>query len=1016
MGVVTDETKVDNLVSQLVDKKVKKAIKKERKIRLAYNFCNPKEIFKYILDRVKRKTNKKAEIEITNKQKKQFMKKITNEVNKLLEKLENDFFEINKFVVGGDFSEDKIIKEFENDDYFIPSSFYCLIKCIEKYLGVRIAKDSVEPIGMSINKFKSVLEKEKIKINDCPSIFYFNERELKMEKIEPFVNNKRAAIFLFRIKRNLYHSVLIKNKGKVDLDDYKNIIEKIDYEKTYELRNETLKIEKPAIKNRDKYFYVYDIETSALEIDGELVKLVPEGIALMKVDEKKDCERDDVVTFIGNDCFEKMFDYLSENEPNRVIKIFAHNGGRFDNLYVKNMKNIKIKQQIKVSGIIKKLVVLYNKKEFVFLDSFSFLQASLKMSCQYFQTEKKEEFDIACKSHEWFENNRKWIKYMKNDAFVLGQIMKKFESYLNQFGESVTTNTGIASISWNILTKTCYSLNMAYILKCPVTKMFIRNSCYGGRVLHYRNRFIANVTKIRGKTSKGLVSLDGNSLYPSAMYIGEYPIGRPIIFPEEKLCVGIIKLLIEKGFLFIAEVEIDGMNIRYPLLPYRNEKGIIMYKSGLFSGVYNSIDLEEALNDGYKIKKVKKLIFWENKTRMFKNLIKNFYEKRKELKKEKNPMEYVLKIALNSMYGKFLETIKTCYKYNENSLNPLDEIKEISKLPNGQYEFKVDHIIKINKKPIQIASFILSYARKIMNNLIRKVGPENIFYSDTDSIYCTIESAKGIELNNDLCGFKNDYGENAVIKEAYFLDVKRYLVIFSKPVENRKFKAKFNGLNFVNILQTKDYATNEDCELEKIRNIYETLYNNPGKEMTIIQNRWIRKMNSVFINQKEMEYYINPEERGKWVYGKWYPIDYIFDDKRKMLGPITKFENTNKTPSDFCLINNNIYSALPLVYEKLNKDFICRPVKKLEKLTINSTHSNYVIDENKQIYYRRLKKKKNGYFFEVYEINEYGPIRKLKEKETPKKLFYLYVMKDGNNIFPRITKEEYEKIKDFFKL
>jgi hypothetical protein len=252
----------------------------------------------------------------------------------------------------------------------------------------------------------------------------------------------------------------------------------------------------------------------------------------MKVNVGVTPKTEEVVSCIGYDCFTQMLDQISKNEKENKILIYAHNGGRFDNIYVKQINGVKILNQIKSGGSIKCLEIEYNKKIFSFMDSYAFLLDTLKNCCFTFKTELKTEFDIVNKDTEWFKNNTEWIPYMKQDVLVLGQILNKFEQYINKLNESITTTVGVASLAWRIICKSSYGMKRMYISTDPATQMFIKDSCYGGRILHYRKKFIAGKTLIREKKSKGLVSLDKNSLYPFGMFIGEYPIGTHQVIDE----------------------------------------------------------------------------------------------------------------------------------------------------------------------------------------------------------------------------------------------------------------------------------------------------------------------------------------------------------------------------------------------------------------------------------------------------------------------------------------------------
>ena len=711
------------------------------------------------------------------------------------------------------------IKEINNDKMFIPSSYYCGLKCLANFFNVdfkNINTKGFNPFSITTNKLYESVEKIfKKKDSEAPSIvkMFTEGKEIKLKTIDKNAINKVGkCIILIPIRMTEYHAVLYNSDNLKEIN-VKDILNSMIVTEQKELSAENVSLQLPVIKNPKKVFYVYDIETSS-KINKKLIDKVehneriqiPEGCAFMKIDISKPFEylrREQIKVYKGKNCIKKMLYHISMIEFFAdEVQIFAHNGGAFDNIYVKAIKGVELISEFKSGISIKQIELKYNNMKFLFKDSCAYMQAPLKDCSKYFKIDQhKQDFDIVNKSHEWFQTNEEWEGYLIQDVLVLGMVCYKFEECLLELGESMTLTCGIASVAWRIKSKTCFGLTRTKIFKNPVTERFVRDSCYGGRLLHYKKRFEKNKTLINGKTSRGLVSLDGNSLYPSAMYKGRYPVGEARIMTEKQCNTTILrKFLFEQDILFIAEVELDTHNARYPLLPYKTEENNLIYRAGKITGVYNSVDLKEALNDGYELKKVIRGLYWNESSRIYDNCIEFMYNQRLKLKKEGNGMEYVIKIIVNSMYGKNLEMIDSETIFS-NEVELKDKISTSELLKNGQYQHNVKLLNPIYRKPLHLGSFILAYARKIMNNFIREIGVENVFYSDTDSIYVPIEAVEKstIVMNDDICGVKNDYGDGMIIEEAIFLDLKRYYLGFNKPdKKGNSFKCKFNGINFKN--------------------------------------------------------------------------------------------------------------------------------------------------------------------------------------------------------------------------
>ena len=90
-------------------------------------------------------------------------------------------------------------------------------------------------------------------------------------------------------------------------------------------------------------------------------------------------------------------------------------------------------------------------------------------------------------------------------------------------------------------------------------------------------------------------------------------------------------------------------------------------------------------------------------------------------------------------------------------MNEYDErVLDYQKINHGNYIVKMkddegleDEIKKANTLPLQLAVFILSNSKRIMNNFIHAIDgfyTNDVYYTDTDSLY--IESKHWEKLNN----------------------------------------------------------------------------------------------------------------------------------------------------------------------------------------------------------------------------------------------------------------------------
>ena len=132
-----------------------------------------------------------------------------------------------------------------------------------------------------------------------------------------------------------------------------------------------------------------------------------------------------------------------------------------------------------------------------------------------------------------------------------------------------------------------------------------------------------------------MIDTDVNSLYPAAMKI-EFPIGIPNSLREITTSLKYFNELIEndgkcpKVGIYIVEY-ITNKNLIDRILP-RREEGRLMWDLRDGCGTYNSVDIDNALANGYKINIVEGY-YWEQTDNVFGNYINYLYEFKKNAKK-----------------------------------------------------------------------------------------------------------------------------------------------------------------------------------------------------------------------------------------------------------------------------------------------------------------------------------------------------------------------------------------------
>jgi hypothetical protein len=241
--------------------------------------------------------------------------------------------------------------------------------------------------------------------------------------------------------------------------------------------------------------------------------------------------------------------------------------------------------------------------------------------------------------------------------------------------------------------------------------------------------------------NKILKCYDVNSLYPSQMRDKPMPIGKPTYFN------GNIRSVDPNAFGFFYCEIIAPDNIKHPIIQthVKTNSGIrTISPLGQWEDMIFSEEMDNAIKYGYQFN-----ILWGytfKKGFIFKEYVDFLYSLRQQYPKS-HPMNFIAKILLNSLYGRFgmddnfLEVNiihKDYYSDFENRF--LDNILSTEEL--GDYKLVTHKTIEENINndeathniSIGIAAAITAYARIHMSQF--KNNPDiNLYYTDTDSIY-----------------------------------------------------------------------------------------------------------------------------------------------------------------------------------------------------------------------------------------------------------------------------------------
>lgn len=338
----------------------------------------------------------------------------------------------------------------------------------------------------------------------------------------------------------------------------------------------------------------------------------------------------------------------------------------------------------------------------------------------------------------------------------------------------------------------------------------------------------------KGKDVGVGVVLDVNSLYPSVMYKEPMPIGEPILYQgkyvEDKvypLYIQMISCCFELKEGMIPTIQIKGSHfIENEYL--ENSEGEIV------TLVLSSVDLKLFL-EHYNVYELTYECGWKFKA--MNGIFTEYIDKWIKVKKESTingnkGMRALAKLMLNSLYGKFSQSLEIQSKYPY--------------LENGIVKYYLSDKEDRNGLYLPIGIFITSYAREktirtsqsIKDYSIKKYGKDLYYYSDTDSIHTGL-SIEELEKFCDIDPVElGCWKHESTFKKARFIRQKCYLELIDdevkiccagmpkecyKYVEWEKFKQGFTcggKLTFKHVvggvkLVETDFTIKYDKELKK---------------------------------------------------------------------------------------------------------------------------------------------------------------------------------------------------------
>lgn len=499
-------------------------------------------------------------------------------------------------------------------------------------------------------------------------------------------------------------------------------------------------------------------------------------------------------------------------------------------------------------------------------------------------------------------NNNMWnirtetVKYCNQDVVTLHEVINSFSYYIfDKFNINIHRTPTISSLAFVIFRSNFLDSKKVQI---PVLT--------GELYKDIRMSYIGGLVDVYKPIATNIMEYDVNSLYPFVMKEQMMPVGKPVYFEGnlddvKELDFSELEnkdLLNPFGFFFV-EVE-SPLDINVPILPVKKidfrTGNHTVTPIGKWTGWYFSEEINNAKKYGYKFNILKGYLF--EKQNIFKDYVDFLYGIKKEYSNDsKHPLYLIVKLLLNSLYGKFgmnpvLEshTIINNDKIVEFSVfnkitsqtslsNELSLISYFKKdfIKNSKLNIK-DSSIKegVKNVSISIASAVTAYARNYMSFFKAEQDGLHLYYTDTDSIF-TSKPLDPQFVGAELGQFKH-VNE---IEQGVFLAPKTYAIV-AKTGENkleRQLIVKFKGL------QVKKLDT--PISIDKMLDLLIK-----DHSLSITQEKWFRDIGKgeITVKQSDFNYKLKPDSKNL---------------KREMIYENDKFINTKPIKIDYKLTADN---------------------------------------------------------------------------------------------------------------
>lgn len=424
----------------------------------------------------------------------------------------------------------------------------------------------------------------------------------------------------------------------------------------------------------------------------------------------------DTVVFRSIEVFKNWF--ISLQPVREEIIIYAHNWN-FDYTVIDGSGIFQSLGYDLVNVIIAPIpfALVYRKQSsrITLIDTLNYFKLSLEEIGRYLGFKKLTDIKLGVYSEDL-------LRYCIRDVEIIEKAVLSLIRYLvtNDLAGLGYTTSGIAFNT--------------YIRRFMPIKIMIHeedNKIDPGRLSYFGGRNeCMRIGVFKGK----IRLLDINSQYPYVMRENSFPIRvRHIRYPKYP---NELEALIKKHTI-TAKVD---LNTDIPAYPVKlNDR--TCFPIGSFTSYLSTPELLYALEHDH-IRKVHFMLVYDS-GKIFRDYVDYFYAQRVKFRTEGNEMYQLFsKLMMNSLYGKFGQTYKD---WKKTYLTPkgfprADFMFSVTK-NKRVYFMELNNVVYISETKSEsrdsfpaIAAHVTAYARILMQRTLDKVGRDNVYYMDTDSI------------------------------------------------------------------------------------------------------------------------------------------------------------------------------------------------------------------------------------------------------------------------------------------